>query len=301
MKDYIVPLFKDLGIYFIQGKGKGRVPYSNSLVIGDHIIDTGVSSVRLKRVKSTFSIDTLLFSHWHDDHIRDNKVFSDIPAYAHLNAKSIIENIDNLLDLYDIRGNKAEKPFKVFLSDVIDVYDTKVKGTFENNDIITIGGDIQVRVISTPGHSTGHCVFHIPELKFAFLGDIDLSPFGPWYGGIDSDISEFKRSIDKMLELDLETIVTGHSGLFNGQKLINNELRKYKNIFSKREEVILSYLSKMEPIRPEDLLEKNIIYRRYDFLKPFLLAMEKTMIQKHFDELLQRNKIKPSGNGFILN
>ncbi|TFF63393.1 MAG: MBL fold metallo-hydrolase [Promethearchaeota archaeon] len=300
MKDYIIPLFKDSNIFFIQGKQKGRVPYSNSLVIGDHLIDTGISAVRLKRVKSTFSINKLLFSHWHDDHIRDNKVFSDIPFYSHIEAKRIIENIDKLLDLYDVRGSRAEEPFKVFLSDVIDVYNTKIEGTFQDKDIINIKDNIQVHIIYTPGHSIGHCVFYIPELKFAFLADIDLSTFGPWYGGKDSKIKDFKRSIDKMLELDLETVVTGHSGLFKGKKLIQEELKKYKRIFIKREKAILSHLSKTEPKQPKDLLEKNIIYKRYDFLKPFLLAMEKTMIQKHFDELKEQNKIKPRDDGFIL-
>ena len=300
MEDYIIPIFKDLDIYFVQGKKEGKVPYSNSLVIGDYLIDTGISSVRLKRVKKTFSIKKIIFSHWHDDHIRDSKIFSDLPFYCHVDTQPIIENIDKLLDLYDLRGTKAEKPFKVWLSDQIDVYDIEIEDVFQSRDIIIMGDDLQVRVISTPGHSIGHCSFYIPELSFAFLGDIDLSTFGPWYGGKDSNITDFKKSIDKAKELNLETVVTGHSGLFRGKKLIKNELERYKNIFSEREAKILQHLSKEEPMKPKDLLEKNIIYNRYFFFKPFLLAMEKTMIKKHLDELNEKNKIKQKNEGFIL-
>ncbi|TFF97961.1 MAG: MBL fold metallo-hydrolase [Promethearchaeota archaeon] len=300
MNDYIIPIFKDLDIYFIQGKKKGKVPYSNSLVIGDHLIDTGISSVRLKRVKKTFSIKKIIFSHWHDDHIRDSKIFSDLPFYCHVDTRPIIENIDKLLDLYDLRGTKAEKTFKVWLSDQIDVYDTEIEGVFKSKDIITMGDDLQVQVISTPGHSIGHCSFYIPKLRFAFLGDIDLSTFGPWYGGKDSNIADFKQSIDKVKELNLKTVVTGHSGLFRGEKLIKTELERYKNIFSEREAKILQYLSKEEQKKPKDLLEKNIIYKRYFFFKPFLLAMEKTMIKKHFDELNKKNRIKRKNEGFVL-
>jgi len=300
MIDYIVPLFKDANIYFIQGQRKGRVPYSNSVVLGDYLIDTGVSATRLKKIKRTFQIKKLLFSHWHDDHIRECNIFSDIPFYCHPEAKPIIEDIEKLLDLYEIRNTPAEPQFKLYLSDIIDAYGIKIEGTFEHNDIITIGDDIQVKILYAPGHSIGHCIFHIPELKFAFLGDIDLSKFGPWYGGTDSDVIEFIDSIDKVLKMDLETVVTGHSGLYKGKKLIRHELEKYKSIFTRREEMIKGFLSEAKPRNPEDLLEKNIIYKRYDFLKPFLLAMEKTMIQKHFDKLLVENKIAKKNDGFIL-
>jgi glyoxylase-like metal-dependent hydrolase (beta-lactamase superfamily II) len=300
MKDYIIPIFKDLDIYFIQGKQKGKVPYSHSLVIGDHLIDTGISPVRLKEIRKTFSINKVLFSHWHDDHIRDNKVFSDLPFYCHVDTQPIIEDVDKILDLYDLRGSKAEKPFKGWLSDTINVNNTKIEDVFQSGDIITIKDDIKVHVISTPGHSIGHCSFYIKELNFAFLADIDLSTFGPWYGGKDSNITEFKASIEKVKKLNLETVVTGHSGLFRGEKLIKNGLKKYKSIFSKREAKILHYLSKENPKKPKDLLEKNIIYKRYFFFKPFLIAMEKTMIQKHFDELLEQNKIERKDDGFVL-
>ncbi len=300
MIDYIVPLFKDANIFFIQGQRKGRVPYSNSMVLGDYLIDTGVSATRLKKVKKTFEIKKLLFSHWHDDHIRECNIFSDIPFYCHPESKPIIEDIDKLLDLYEIRNTPAEPQFKLYLSDIIDAYGIKIEGTFEHNDMITIGNDIQVKIIYAPGHSIGHCIFHIPELKFAFLGDIDLSTFGPWYGGTDSDVIEFIESIDKVLNLDLETVVTGHSGLYKGKKLIRHELEKYKSIFIRREEMIKALLSETKPRTPEDLLEKNIIYKRYDFLKPFLLAIEKTMIQKHFDKLLVEKKIEKKNDGYML-
>jgi glyoxylase-like metal-dependent hydrolase (beta-lactamase superfamily II) len=300
MIDYIIPLFKEENVFFIEGKKNGRVPYSNAIVLDDYLIDTGVSSVRLKRVKKKFKIKKLFFSHWHDDHIRECKIFSDVPFYSHPETKPIIEDIDKLLDLYEIRGTPAEPPFKIYLSDVIDAYDIELDGTYEAGEGFTIGNDIEVRILYMPGHSIGHCIFHIPELKFAFLADIDLSKFGPWYGGTDSDITQFIDSINKVLDLDLEIVVTGHSGLFKGKKFIKNELKKYKAVFTAREKKILGELSKTKPRTLTDLLEKNIIYKRYDFLKPFLLAMEKTMLQKHIEKLLLEQKIQRNNDGYVI-
>lgn len=300
MKDFIQQIYEDHNdLYIIKGQGKGRVPFSNSLLIADHLIDTGVSPLYLKRIKKKFKINKGMFSHWHDDHIRDNKILSNVPFYCHPECKPIIEDIDKLLDLYDIRGTSVQEKFKIFLSDVINVYDTQIEGTFNSGDTLKIG-KYNVKVIETPGHSIGHCAFHIPELRFAFIGDIDLSQFGPWYGGKDSNIVDFIHSIDKISKLNLEKVVTGHQGLFKGASLINNELQRYKAIFKKREDKILYYMNETKPIKSDDLLEKNIIYRNYRFFKPFLLVMEKTMIQKHFEKMVKEDKITHYNNGYVL-
>ncbi|MBD3214165.1 MAG: MBL fold metallo-hydrolase [Candidatus Lokiarchaeota archaeon] len=300
MNDFIQPIFEDNNdIFFIKGKYGGKVPFSNCLLIADHLIDTGISALYLKRLKRKFTIRKVLFSHWHDDHIRDNKILADIPFYCHPKCKPIIEDIDKLLDLYAIRGTPVETKFKEYLSDVIDVYNTKIEGLFSPSDIFQIGGH-EMHIISTPGHSVGHCTFHIPDLKFAFIGDIDLSRFGPWYGGTDSDITEFIKSIEKIRKMDLEVVATGHRGIIRGKELIQKQLTNYKEIFNAREEKIISFLTKERPITPKDMLEKNIIYKDYKFLKPFLLAMEKTMIKKHLQKMETEGIITQDNNGYIL-
>jgi len=300
MSDFISQIYEDYeDLFFIQGRNGGKVPFSNCVLIADHLIDTGISPIYLKKLKRKFTINKVLFSHWHDDHIRDNKILGDIPFYCHPKCKPIIEDIDKLLDLYAIRGTRVEEKFKVFLSDVINVYNIKIKGTFNHGNILKIG-EHHLEVINIPGHSIGHCAFYIPTLKFAFIGDIDLSKFGPWYGGLDSDIDDFINSIDKIINLDLQTIVTGHRGLFKGASLIKEELIKYKTIFQKREDKILSHLKENTPINSADLLEKNIIYKDYTFFKPFLLAMENTMIEKHLKRMRVEDKISQYKEGYIL-
>jgi len=74
MRDFIVPISKKSNIYFIKGKNNGKVPYTNALLIENVLIDTGVSPLFLKRLKRKFKIKKIIFSHWHDDHIRDNKI-----------------------------------------------------------------------------------------------------------------------------------------------------------------------------------------------------------------------------------
>ena len=72
--NFITPISKKNEIYFIQGKNNGKVPYSNALLIKDILIDTGISPLYLKKLQHKFNLNTVIFSHWHDDHIRDNKI-----------------------------------------------------------------------------------------------------------------------------------------------------------------------------------------------------------------------------------
>ena len=37
-------------IYFVQGQLNGRYPYSNSLLIGDYLIDTGINQSYFKNI-----------------------------------------------------------------------------------------------------------------------------------------------------------------------------------------------------------------------------------------------------------
>jgi glyoxylase-like metal-dependent hydrolase (beta-lactamase superfamily II) len=300
MNHFITPLFKKHNIYFIQGKNKGKIPYTNALLINDTLFDTGISPLYLKKLRKSFEIKTIIFSHWHDDHIRDNKIFEDCEFLCHEKAKPIIEDIDRLIDLYDIRNTIVEAKFKEFLSNYIDVYGTKINKSFKNGDILNLGKDFGVQVIYTPGHCIGHTCFYIPSLKFLFLSDIDLSVFGPWYGGLDSDILEFKKSIDKVSKFDIEIVITGHSGLFRGSKIIKKRLEQYQKIFDVRETLILNHLNDSKPLKAQDLVEKKIIYRNYEFFKPFLLRMERTMIQKHLNKLLSENKINLVNSGYVI-
>ncbi|MBD3196832.1 MAG: MBL fold metallo-hydrolase, partial [Candidatus Lokiarchaeota archaeon] len=192
MCDFVSQIYEDHeDLLLIHGKGGAKVPYTNALLFDDVLIDTGTSSSYLNKIKKIYPISKVIFSHWHDDHIRNHKIFENAIKSCHVDAKPIIENIDQLIDLYNIRKGPAEQMFKRFLSDYIDVYDSKIENVFHDEEMIKTSSEMPLKVVYTPGHSIGHCSFHLSERNFAFIADIDLSKFGPWYGGLDSNIEEF--------------------------------------------------------------------------------------------------------------
>jgi len=299
MYDFIHPLSDEFkSIYFIEGERKGNYPFSHSLLLGDYLIDTGISGNLIKRVKKQYPINYVILSHWHEDHISGNYLLENSKFLCHIKDKPPIEDIDNIIPYYNVENTVAGDEFKKLL-EIYQMKNVRISKTIEDNEIINIGNNLSLKIIFTPGHTAGHCGFYEMNSKIAFLGDIDLTRF-PYYATIDSDLVDYENSIDKLKSLEIEIAVVGHRDPVFGSNNIRVELDKFKSIIFKRDERILSNLSERKPIRPIDLKGKNLIYKRYTY-KNFEIISELVMIEKHFDKYLKNELIAIKDNGYILN
>ena len=59
-------------------------------------------------------------------------------------------------------------------------------------------GQTQVRAFHFPGHTAGHSVLLVEPEAVAFIGDIDLTGFGPYYGDACSSLHDFRRSLARL-------------------------------------------------------------------------------------------------------
>ncbi|MFX0144361.1 MAG: MBL fold metallo-hydrolase [Candidatus Hodarchaeota archaeon] len=299
MNDIIQPIsdeFKD--IYFVEGARDGKYPYSHSLLIKDLLIDTGISSRILRKLKRLNPINTVLLSHWHEDHTSGNRLLSSAKFLIHSKDKFLIENVDKFNEFYGVSNSSAEEDFE-WLMEGLRLENTKIENLLDDNQIIKIGGDFNLRVIHTPGHTAGHCAFLELNSKIAFFADIDLTNF-VFYAGIDSNLMDFEESIEKLNGLNIQTVVTGHRGVIESEKAIKQELRKYKSIIHKRDERILTHFSERTPKNVIDFKNRNFIYKYYSQFKEYEIIAEMIMIQKHFDKLIRSGLIEFKENGYIL-
>ncbi len=300
MNDFIQQMSDDFeGIYFIEGSRKGRYPFSNSLLVEDVLIDTGISSKHIRKLKKFFSINKVILSHWHEDHVSGNYLFQDVEYSCHIKDKYVIENLtEKLNEYYDVTDTPVEALFAPLMAG-LKLINTKIDKTFEDNQLIEVG-DYSLKVIHTPGHTAGHSCFFEENSKVGFLADIDLSRF-PFYGCIDSNIIDYERSIEKLKKFNMEVIATGHKGIYKGANLIKEKLDLHASIIKEREERILEHLSETNPIKVEDLLKKNIVYKTYSNVeKEYEFIAEKVMIKKHFEKLLVNGLIEKKNNGHVL-
>jgi len=299
MNDFIHLISEEFKeIYFIEGAREGKYPYSHSLLIGDVLIDTGISSRLLRKLKRLFPINSVLLSHWHEDHTSGNRLLPNAKFLIHSKDQFLIENVNKFNDFYGISNTLGEEEFN-WLMEGLKLKNTKIDELIEDNQIIKVRNGFNIKVIYTPGHTAGHCAFLELKSKIAFLADIDLTNF-VFYAGIDSSLMEFEDSLDKLSHIDIEMAATGHRSIIYGKKLIKEELNRYFSIIQKRDERILSCFSETNPKTVLDFKSQNLIYKYYSQFKEYEIIAEMIMIQKHIDKFLQKELIISKNNGYIL-
>ena len=158
-------------------------------------------------------------------------------------------------------------------------------------------GRTQLQVLHTPGHSSGHCCFVIPEKNFIYLSDIDLTAFGPWYGAVDSHLDTFIASIERLIGMRFDVAVTSHQPtLLTGSDTIRENLQQYLNIIYQREQKLLAFLTTEHPL--EDIVNQNIIYWKFPEPVATFKHMEKLLIQQHLERLLTHGMVEQTKRGF---
>lgn len=286
-------------VFFVEGMNRGRYPYSNSLLIRDSrsmLIDTG-SGPDITGELTSENIDIIAISHGHEDHIAGNNAFDrHVKICSHEYDAPAIRSVQKLTELYNVSGTGFEESMQRFIEEMFGLKDSRTDEVFRDGHVFDLGS-LQVEVIHTPGHSAGHSCFYIPGLKIIFLGDIDLSSFGPWYGCTDSDIDDFIRSIRKLKTFDFETAVTSHKGVIHGKKQIDERLDLFIKKISERENRLTDFLS--EEKTPGEIVNEAIIYGHFPDPREMYELMEKTMITKHLEKLLTENRIKETQEGYI--
>ncbi len=158
----------------------------------------------LARVRdvSSLPIKYMLNSHHHGDHVSGNKNIRDmgIDVIAHRNIR---ENF--------LRIKQPGEPNIVF-ADQAAVY---------------LGGaEVQLRWLGR-AHTNGDTVIYFPDLKTVHTGDIiiDGMPVIDYPGG--GSAVEFVQTIDKLLEIDFDTMIPGHGRIMNKE-----DVRAYRARFA---------------------------------------------------------------------
>jgi len=115
-----------------------------------------------------------------------------------------------------------------------------------------LGGGVTVRAIHMPGHTSGHCVLLVEPGGIAFIGDIDLSSFGPYYGDATSSLAEFRRTLEAMRRVPAKVWITSHhKGVITERETYLALLDAYASRLDAREEAIAEFLGQ----RPSTLVE----------------------------------------------
>ena len=272
------------------GANRGKYPHGNSLVVrGAHetvVIDPSLGLV--VRGAAAPRADRVLHSHCHEDHVAGSFLYPEAPWHFHTADLHGIRSLDGLMELYGYPEPIHSAWKKTVVSQFHFTARPDARG-FRDGDVFDLGG-ARVRVIHAPGHTRGHCLFHVEPDDLVYLADIDLSSFGPYYGDAWSELEDFERTLEAVRKLDARWYATFHHvGVLDGREAFLERFDRFTAVIADRERRLLEYLA--EPHSMAEIAQHRFVYRPQDSV-PFAEAVERRSMSQHVSRLLRAGRAR---------
>ncbi|MCG8589043.1 MAG: MBL fold metallo-hydrolase [Proteobacteria bacterium] len=283
------------------GARGGKYPHGNSLVVTGReealVVDP---SLGLLPPRPLPRVDRVVNSHCHEDHVAGNHLFADLPWHLHAEDLPGIRDLESMLAIYGFQG-EIEAGFRRVLVEEFHFTPCPDPVPFHDGDVFELGG-VSVQVIHTPGHTRGHSCLWIdgPAMDgpLLYLGDIDLSSFGPYYGDAWSDLEDFERSLERIRELDAAHYATFHHvGVLSGRAAFRERLDRFAQVIQRRETRLLEYLS--EPRSLDEIAAHRFVYRPGDAVL-FAEPVERRSMGQHLARLERQGRVQAVEGGRFL-
>ena len=276
-------------IRFIPGDNRGKYPFCHSLYIegAGVLIDPASDRERLKRLREEKEVIQVWLSHWHEDHFMHLDLFEEVPLLISELDAPRLSDIDSFLDGYGIENEKDRRLWQEIMVSQFHYRPRKPAGFFKPGEQIRFE-DLTVEIIPAPGHTPGHTCFFFQEPRVLFLGDYDLTPFGPWYGDRDSSIQDTIVSIERLKKIPANIWLTSHeTGIFADDP--DDLWDQYLAVIHQREAKLVELLN--EPRTMADIVDAWIVYQRPREPLEFYAFAEQAIMQKHLNRLMVNSSI----------
>lgn len=280
-------------IFYIEAENRGRYPFCHSLYVNDNtsvIIDPACRGDLMQEIATRSQVDIVLNSHYHEDHRIYNYCFNGARlSVHHLDVRGYGPVDDFMNDFSVVYSPTHRAIWREFLLDTCKYRPYAVDKTITDGIEIDLGHTL-LKVLHTPGHSAGHCCFLFPREGILYLGDIDLTSFGPWYASNNSSIDEFLASIDYARKMRPRTVITSHGDGFVKEN-VDERLKEYAGIIHRRDNLLLDFLS--HPHSLDEIFSLEVVYR-HDQKTPaaFFYWDDRMMIEMHLARLVRLGKLK---------
>ena len=270
-------------------------PYSTSIFIQDEVnglIDSATSETDFEFLKNQ-GINLLLGSHGHVDHALRNSEYPDAQLLLNEKDHGYVASRDSFLRMLGSDLFGAENFDNMKIDRMGYRFRPADESHFDGQKMNF--GRTEVEVIHLPGHTPGHSGFAFPREGFIFTADIDLEPFGPWYGNMKSSVDEFLESLERLRRLGPDFIITGHapepftSGI---PKLLDD----FRDMIFRREKEIIRLLRKGKNTIME-IADEQPIFQGHP---KRIIVFEWMMVRHHLKRLMRLGKVEKDGERFYL-
>ena len=161
---------------------------------------------------------------------------------------------------------------------------------YDDNDRISFG-DGELNVLHTPGHESGHCCFYENDEKILFSGDNILGYGTAVIHPPDGNMTDYLRSLERLLGLDISLILPGHGPLIGKPEA---KIREYiKHRLEREQQVIAALRQGHETIG-------DVTQTIYVDVSAALRRVAEFSVQAHLEKLMREGRVKQEGTRYRL-
>lgn len=285
--------FGPVSVYF--GARNGKYPDGNQVIVrGRDATAAFDTPLVANRIGEAFDgADLVILGHVHEDHMAGLHRLPRAPVHVHE------ADVDAARSWEGLRRHYGYAPA------VLDALKSKIEAEFHyrprpdaigyrDGAVWELGG-VRVRAIHLPGHTAGHCALLVEPHAVAFIGDIDLTGFGPYYGDASSDLGAFRRSIARLEEVPASVWITSHhKGVVTDRADFVAKLHAFAARIDEREAKLLRMLA--GGARTLDELARERLLYPGDAEGLWLASAERRTIALHLDELIAAGRVRRAGD-----
>ena len=286
-------------ITLVPGRKGGRYPYCHSLVVDQGaevwVVDPAADKDYFRELARTRRVTGVFLSHFHEDHQKYNYLFPQATFYGPLLEEEAFSSLDGVFRLMGITDPDFRDYWRRTLLHDFHFRPPAHFSPYFPGQLFHLG-EVALEIIPAPGHTPGHSCFHFPRQEVLFLADVDLTPFGPWYGDATSDLAAFETTLNDLRAFPARTFLTAHEqGIFTEAEF-HCGLAAFHRVIAEREARLLEALASPQSL--DRLVARRLIYGKVKQPQFVYDHMEGQMVAKHLDRLLGEGLIARTPAGF---
>lgn len=289
----LVPIVPHL--FLVPGANEGRFPFSHCVLADTApvtLLDVGCGLGILEELLTLASPEQVIVSHSHPDHCSGCHLLEGRPILVPEASADTFGDKDKLAARFFDDPDVGEV-WKNFITGAMAFENCRHTGTYTDGAQFRLS-EMTFVAIAAPGHSADHMALFEATHGVLLAFDVDLTPFGPWYGHPESDLEAFRRTIRALADLEPRVVVTSHGGIF--RRDIQAHFDRYLRVLDARHGAILE-LVRTGCDTLEKLVQVSPIYRGHKAHPVLTRYWEGQMIQKHLELLEREGRVRRLPDG----
>lgn len=279
------------------GEKSGKYPDGNQVIVQGADLRVAFDTPQVARHLGAEldGVDLVILGHAHEDHMVALGRLDQARVEVHAADLAAVQSWEGLARHYGY-PEPVLAQLRPWIERDFDYRPRPDATAYVDASTWELGGGVRIRAHHLPGHTAGHCALVVESEGLAFIGDIDLTGFGPYYGDAGSDLGQFRRSLERIKELDARVWVTSHHrGVLTDRAEFLQALERFRAKLDAREARLLGYLRE-RPHTLDELVARRILYPP-GFELPYVESAERRSIAQHLAELQAAGAVQRDDGG----